>query len=106
MEAWEPRNREERTWRVIDTVSEIATARGANPAQVSLAWLEGRPAVTSVILGARNPEQLADNLGAASVELTDQERTRLDAVSRSLVSAYPYGEAGSAQRDRAIDGTA
>ena len=106
MEAWEPRNREERTWRVIDTVSEIATARGANPAQVSLAWLEGRPAVTSVILGARNPEQLADNLGAASVELTDQERTRLDAVSRPLVSAYPYGVAGAAQRDRAIEGTA
>ncbi len=106
MEAWEPRNREERTWRVIDTVSEIATERGANPAQVSLAWLEGRPAVTSVILGARNPEQLADNLGAASVGLTDQERTRLDAVSRPLVSAYPYGDAGSAQRDRAIDGTA
>jgi len=106
MEAWEPRNREERTWRVIDTVSEIATARGANPAQVSLAWLEGRPAVTSVILGARNPEQLADNLGAASVELTDQERTRLDAVSRPLVSAYPYGDAGAAQRDRATDGTA
>jgi aryl-alcohol dehydrogenase-like predicted oxidoreductase len=70
---------------------------------VSLAWLEGRPAVTSVILGARNPEQLADNLGASSVELTDQERTRLDAVSRPLVSAYPYGDAGAAQRDRAID---
>ena len=43
MEAWEPRNREERTWRVIDTVSEIATERGANPAQVSLAWLEAGP---------------------------------------------------------------
>ena len=46
-----------------------------------------RPAVTSVILGARTVDQLADNLGAASVELTDEERTRLDAVSRPLVSA-------------------
>jgi aryl-alcohol dehydrogenase-like predicted oxidoreductase len=106
MEAWEPRNREERTWRIIDTVSEIATARGANPAQVSLAWLEGKPAVTSVILGARNTEQLADNLSAASLELTAEERRRLDDVSAPLVSDYPYGAAGERQRDRSIDGTA
>jgi len=106
MEAWEPRNREERTWRVIEAVSETAAARGANPAQVSLAWLESRPAVTSVILGARNTQQLADNLGAVSVELTDQERRRLNEVSTPLVSDYPYGDAGARQRDRSIDGTA
>jgi aryl-alcohol dehydrogenase (NADP+) len=106
MEAWEPRNREERTWRVIATVSDIAAERSVNPAQVSLAWLEGRPAVTSVILGARNTEQLADNLGAASVELTDQERQRLDEMSAPQFPAYPYGEPGTQQRDRAIDGTA
>jgi len=106
MEAWEPRNREERTWRVIATVSDIAAERSVNPAQVSLAWLEGRPAVTSVILGARNTEQLADNLGAASVELTDQERHRLDEMSAPQFPAYPYGEPGTQQRDRAIDGTA
>lgn len=106
MEAWEPRNREERTWRVIDTVSEIAAARGANPAHVSLAWLEGQPAVTSVILGARNTEQLADNLGAVSVELTDHERRRVTELSTPLVSDYPYGKGGTQQRDRSIDGTA
>jgi aryl-alcohol dehydrogenase-like predicted oxidoreductase len=105
MEAWEPRNRQERTWRIIDTVSDIAKAHGTNPARVSLAWLEARPAVTSVILGARNPEQLADNLGAASVDLTDDERTRLDEMSAPQVSEYPYGEAGARQRDRAIDGS-
>ena len=103
MEAWEPRNREERTWRVINTVSEIASARDANAAQVSLAWLEGRPAVASVILGARNTEQLADNLGAANLALTDEERRRLDEVSAPQLSEYPYGEAGTRQRDRAVD---
>ncbi len=106
MEAWEPRNREDRTWRVIDTVSEIASARGVTPGQVSLAWLEGRPAVTSVILGARTTEQLADNLGAASVELTDEERGRLDEVSAPAVSEYPYGAAGARQRDRSIGASA
>ena len=104
MEAWEPRNREERTWRILDAVKGIAAAHGSNPARVSLAWLEGRPAVTSVILGARTTEQLADNLGAVSLELTDDERRQLDEVSAPLVSDYPYGEAGTAQRHRAIDG--
>lgn len=105
MEAWEPRNREERTWRILDTVASIAAEHDSNSARVSLAWLEGKPAVTSVILGARNTEQLADNLAAASLELTEKERLRLDEVSTPVVSDYPYGAAGSAQRRRAIGDT-
>ena len=103
MEAWEPRNKQERTWRILDAVTEIAKARGVNQAQVSLAWLEQQPAVTSVILGARNPDQLADNLGASSLELTPDELERLDEVSRPVVADYPYGKAGADQRHRAID---
>jgi aryl-alcohol dehydrogenase-like predicted oxidoreductase len=103
MEAWEPRNKQERTWRILDAIEEIATAKGVNQAQVSLAWLEAQPAVTSVILGARTTEQLADNLGAASVELTPDELDRLDEVSAPIVSDYPYGKAGTDQRHRAID---
>ena len=103
MEAWEPRNQQERTWRVLDAVAEIATAKGVNQAQVSLAWLEAQPAVTSVILGARNTDQLADNLRAASVELTTDELGRLGEVSAPVVSDYPYGAAGANQRHRAID---
>jgi aryl-alcohol dehydrogenase-like predicted oxidoreductase len=103
MEAWEPRNKQERTWRILDAVEEIANAKGVNQAQVSLAWLEAQPAVTSVILGARNTDQLADNLGAASVELTPDEFERLDEVSAPVVSDYPYGKAGADQRHRAID---
>jgi len=103
MEAWEPRNKQERTWRILGVVEGIAKAREVNQAQVSLAWLEAQPAVTSVILGARNTDQLADNLGAASVELTPEELNRLDDVSAPVVSDYPYGKAGADQRHRSID---
>ncbi|HYO19734.1 MAG TPA: aldo/keto reductase [Dermatophilaceae bacterium] len=102
MEAWEPRNKQERTWRILDTVEEIATSRRISQAQVSLAWLEAQPAVSSVILGVRNTQQLADNLGAVSVELTAEELERLDTVSAPVVSDYPYGAAGADQRHRAI----
>ena len=103
MEAWEPRNKPERTWQILHTVEQIAKAKGVNQGQVSLAWLEAQPAVTSVILGVRNTDQLADNLGATSVELTADELKRLDLVSAPVVSDYPYGAAGADQRHRAID---
>ena len=103
MEAWEPRNKQERTWRILNVVADIATTKGITQAQVSLAWLAAQPAVTSVILGARNTDQLADNLGAASVELTPDELERLDEVSAPVVSDYPYGKAAADQRHRAID---
>jgi aryl-alcohol dehydrogenase-like predicted oxidoreductase len=103
MEAWEPRNKQERTWRILDTVEEIAKVKGVSQGQVSLAWLEARPAVTSVILGVRNTDQLADNLGATSVELKPDELKRLNEVSAPVVSDYPYGKAGADQRHRAID---
>ena len=54
MEAFAARNADERTWRVIDAVAALAEARGVSAAEVSLAWLAAQPAVTSVILGARN----------------------------------------------------
>jgi aryl-alcohol dehydrogenase-like predicted oxidoreductase len=103
MEAWEPRSKQERTWRILDAVKEIANARGVSMAQVSLAWLEAQPAVTSVILGARNTDQLADNLAAASVELTADEIERLDEVSAPVPGDYPYGKPAVEQRYRSID---
>jgi aryl-alcohol dehydrogenase-like predicted oxidoreductase len=103
MEAWAPRSKQERTWRILETVEQIAKAKKVSHAQVALAWLEARPAVTSVILGARNTVQLADNLGAAAVELTADEFKRLDEVSAPVVADYPYGAAGVGQRHRAID---
>ncbi|MHA7264162.1 aldo/keto reductase [Arthrobacter sp. TMN-37] len=104
MEAWEPRNAQERTWRIVDAVTEIAQARGVSPSQVALAWVAGRPAVTSVILGARTPAQLEDNLASAGVELSREETGRLDGVSAPRLSDYPYGGPALEQRSRAIDG--
>jgi aryl-alcohol dehydrogenase-like predicted oxidoreductase len=70
---------------------------------VSLAWAEAQPDVTSVILGARNTEQLADNLAAASLELAPEELQRLDEVSAPLPEDYPYGKPAIEQRHRAIE---
>jgi aryl-alcohol dehydrogenase-like predicted oxidoreductase len=102
MEAYARRNPEERTWRVIDAVRAVAEGRGVSMAQVALAWLVDRPAVTSVILGARTLEQLDDNLGAADLHLSAEETARLDEASRPIVDDYPYGEPGVSQRDRRL----
>ncbi|MFP3526478.1 aldo/keto reductase, partial [Pantoea sp. SIMBA_072] len=72
--------------------------------QVSLAWLADRPAVTSVILGARNLEQLADNLAAADLELTPEETERLTVASEPRVGVYPYGPMAIQQRSRKMEG--
>ena len=104
MEAYAPRNAQERTWTIIDAVGRIAKARGVSLAQVALAWVAAQPAVTSVILGARIPEQLADNLAAASLALSADEIATLAAVSSPLVGDYPYGQGGTAQRHRKMEG--
>jgi aryl-alcohol dehydrogenase-like predicted oxidoreductase len=102
VEAYDRRSRVERTWDVIDAVREVADGRGASMAQVALAWLVDRPGVTSVILGARTEEQLADNLGAADLHLTEEEAARLDAASDPGAADYPYGGPGLGQRDRRL----
>ena len=102
MEAYAPRNAQERTWQVIDAVRQVAAARGATMSQVALAWVADRPSVSSVILGARTVEQLSDNLGAGSLHLSDQETDLLTQVSAPLVSDYPYGAPGIAQRAREL----
>lgn len=104
MEAWEKRNAQERTWAIIDVVLEIAEDRSVSPSQVALAWVAQQPAVTSVILGARTTEQLADNLGAASLRLSEEEVARLSEVSAPELADYPYGGPGIEQRSRRIDG--
>jgi aryl-alcohol dehydrogenase-like predicted oxidoreductase len=102
MEAYSQRNPEERTWQVIDAVRSVAEARGVSMAQVALAWLVDRPAVTSVILGARTLDQLDDNLGAAGLHLSAEETARLNEASTPIVDDYPYGELGVSQRDRGL----
>jgi aryl-alcohol dehydrogenase-like predicted oxidoreductase len=105
VEAYDRRSRSQRTWDVVDAVQEVAAARGCSMAQVALAWLVDRPMMTSVILGARTVEQLEDNLGAAGLHLTAEERARLDAASDPGAADYPYGGPGIDQRSRALEGT-
>jgi len=78
---------------------DVASAHNASPAQVALAWLLGRPAVTSLIIGARTDEQLADNLGAASLSLTADEREALDKVSAPEL-IYPHWHQANTAADR------
>ncbi len=104
MESYGPRNEQARTWRVLDAVQSVAKARGRSMAQVSLAWVAQQPAVTSVILGARTREQLADNLAASSLELTHDELQVLNLASAPELEDYPYGVGGTNQRRRKIEG--
>ena len=105
MEAYAPRNAQERTWQVIDAVRQVAEGRGVSLSQVALAWVADRPAVTSVILGARTLEQLDDNLGAADLHLSEKETAQLNEASSPIVSDYPYGTPGVQQRSRALSPT-
>ncbi len=65
-------------WDIVDRVKEVATARGVTPAQVALAWVMGRPGVSSPIIGASKPYQLEEALGALDLKLTDDEVTKLE----------------------------
>jgi aryl-alcohol dehydrogenase-like predicted oxidoreductase len=102
MEAYAPRNAAERTWQVVDAVRKVAEGRGVSMAQAALAWVADRPAVSSVILGARTVEQLDDNLAAAGLHLSEQETAVLTEVSAPIVADYPYGEPGVRQRGREL----
>jgi len=83
----------------IDVLVEVAAGHGASPAQVALAWLLGRPAVTSLIVGARTDEQLRDNLSAASLELSADERAAIDKVSAPEL-LYPHWHQLNTAADR------
>jgi aryl-alcohol dehydrogenase-like predicted oxidoreductase len=82
-----PVNRD-RAFDVLDVLGIVARRRGASVAQTALAWVLAQPAVTSVIIGARNLKQLEDNLQASDLALDAQDLTALDEVSR-LAPEYP-----------------
>jgi len=73
---------------IIDVMQEIAVAKDVTVPQVALGWLLHQPVVTSVIIGAKRPEQLQDNLKAVDLKLTADELAQLEAVSK-LTAEYP-----------------
>jgi len=80
---------EEKLYDIVEVLVEVGEAHGVSAAQVALAWTLGRPGISTVIVGARTSEQLADNLAAAELVLTDDEVDRLELVSRPVL-LYPY----------------
>jgi len=84
----------ETSWKILDTVKEIAKKHETTPAAVSLAWLIRKPEVSSVIIGARSVEQLKDNLRAADLKLEDADVNALLEVSKPT-PGYPYDFIGS-----------
>ncbi|WP_419815245.1 aldo/keto reductase [Glacieibacterium sp.] len=77
-----------RGFAVIDAMRPMAEARGVSVAQIALAWLLHQPVVNSVIIGAKRPDQLADNLAATEVSLSADDLAALDAASK-LPGEYP-----------------
>ena len=104
MKIWNQRGHLEQTWQVLDAVRKVADERGVPMSQVAIAWLLDRPAVTSVILGARTLQQLEQNLATKDVRLSDEEIQLLDQVSEPPTPDYPYGAPGQIQRSRRIQG--
>ncbi len=76
-------------FKILDVLDEIAKQHKATVAQVALAWVLGKPAIGSVLIGARTLDQLVDNLGAVNVQLTPEDVQKLDEVS-ALPPMYPY----------------
>jgi aryl-alcohol dehydrogenase-like predicted oxidoreductase len=78
----------DRAWKCVEVMREVGDAHGASVARVALAWLLAKPAVMSIIIGAKTLEQLDDNLAAVDLVLTPEEIARLDEVSE-LPAEYP-----------------
>jgi aryl-alcohol dehydrogenase-like predicted oxidoreductase len=79
----------DRLYRIVDVLLDIGRERGVSPAQVALNWVTMKPGVDTVVIGARNEDQLRDNLAAVTWRLTPEEIARLDDVS-ALPEPYPY----------------
>jgi len=101
LSGWEepPVRDEDALFDIVDVLVEIGEAHGVSAAQVALAWTLGRPGVASLVIGARTDEQLEDNLAAAELQLSADERDRLDRVSAPPL-LYPYWHQAKTASDR------
>jgi aryl-alcohol dehydrogenase-like predicted oxidoreductase len=84
---------DELLYRVVDALDEVAKETEKTVPQIALNWLLQRPSVANVIVGARNEEQLKQNLGAVGWSLTAEQVAKLDAASATQ-KAYPYWHQG------------
>jgi aryl-alcohol dehydrogenase-like predicted oxidoreductase len=94
-----PVHDQDKLYDTVEVLVGIGEAHGVSAARVALAYLLAKPAVTSLIVGARTEEQLADNLAAAELTLSDDEIARLDEVSADPLR-YPYWHQAKTSSDR------
>jgi aryl-alcohol dehydrogenase-like predicted oxidoreductase len=71
----------ERNWRIVDVLKEVAQEAGHSPANVALAWVTGKANVASTLMGVSRTEQVADNMAALGIVLSEKHKSALDAVS-------------------------
>ena len=90
---------EKKLYDTIEVLVGIAEARNVPAVQVALAWSLGRPGITSLVIGARNEQQLKQNLPSVELRLTQEESDKLDAVSAPAL-LYPYWHQANTARDR------
>ena len=81
---------------VIEGVVALAREKGCTPSQLALAWLSAQPGVTAPIIGPRTLEQALDNLGSASVTISDEDRARIDSFAPPLAATLRYYDAAMA----------
>jgi aryl-alcohol dehydrogenase-like predicted oxidoreductase len=94
-----PQVADEYLYKVVDAIDEVAKQTGKSVSQIALNWLLTRPTVSSLIIGARNEEQLKQNLGAIGWSLTPDQLAKLDQASRQP-KPYPYWhQEGFAERN-------
>jgi aryl-alcohol dehydrogenase-like predicted oxidoreductase len=94
-----PVHDEDALYDLVDVLVDIGEAHGVSAAQVTLAWLLERPAVTTLVIGARTEEQLKDNLAAATLSLSEEEIARIEEVSRPPLP-YPLWHQAAAASER------
>ncbi len=95
----------ERNWRIVDELRRIAEETGQTPARIALAWVTGRPGITSTLMGVSKVEQVADNAAALDIVLSDEHRAALDAVSAGEPRML-YGLSRAPMRNQVVFGGA
>jgi len=80
---------DERLYRIVDVLDEVAAETGKSIPQIALNWLLQRPTVATILIGARDEKQLRENLGAIGWRLSQEQMTKLDSVS-AITPPYPY----------------
>jgi aryl-alcohol dehydrogenase-like predicted oxidoreductase len=94
----------DRNWDILDVLRKVADEVGSSPAQVALAWVAGRPGVDSTLIGASRPDQVASNVAALDVQLSPDQRARLDEAS-APPSVAPFNLASPFIRKLVFGGT-